>query len=52
MWGLEIHWGLFIWIGVATGIVGYNILISTQRIEKKLLYIEWEKKEDHELNDK
>ena len=40
MLGLEIHWGLFIWIGVATGIVGYNILISTQRIEKKLDYLE------------
>ena len=36
MFGLDIHLGLFIWIAIATGIVGWNLGKATDRIEAKL----------------
>ena len=41
-------------IAITLAILGLTIsnLRCIHRIEKKLLYLEFEKKEDHELNDK
>ena len=36
MFVLEINFGLFIWIAIATGIVGWNLGKATDRIEAKL----------------
>ena len=36
MLGLEIHYFLFIWIGVVTGIAGWHLGKATDRIEAEL----------------